>query len=159
MGFAVAGRYHSCITLSTSHTGRKKRQHDTAHLHSYQSYCFQLQDVLASSPWKLLPQSCSQMNVTAYLAIAGFYHAIPTPDLIQIKIWWGEQDVLPLAVRSLHQYQVWDWGNIPTIRTYNCILERAMRYFKTFSGMWSWLLVIVLVCWSSWFSRTNSHNN
>ena len=65
MGFAVADKCHSFITLSTSHIGRKKRQHDTAHSYSYQSYCFQLQEVLASSPWKSLPQSCSQVNVTA----------------------------------------------------------------------------------------------
>ena len=32
MGFAVAGRCHSCITLSTSHTGRKK---DSMALHIY----------------------------------------------------------------------------------------------------------------------------
>ena len=39
-------------------------------------------------PLKSLLESCSQVNVTAYLAIARFssYHAITTPDMIQITL-------------------------------------------------------------------------
>ena len=59
LGDAIAASHYQHLTLEG--TG----QHDTAHLHSYQSCCFQLQEVLTSSPYKSLPQPCSQVYVTA----------------------------------------------------------------------------------------------
>ena len=49
---------------------------------------------------------------TVYISVTTLKHCCRilswnnNPDMIQIKIWWGEQDGLPSAARSLHQYQV-----------------------------------------------------